>query len=153
MATRSTISIQTNDGSVYKVYCHWDGYLSNNGVLLRDFWNTPEKVMELVQHGDLSSLGSVIGEKHSFSNPYKYGTSEYFEWNTCHQKMCTFYGRDREETGVDVKVYEDFADYLKNCQFEEFDYIMRNGTWYVLMGEGEEFQLLSEAIELETADD
>ena len=31
MATRSTISIQKNDGTIRSVYCHWDGYCEHNG--------------------------------------------------------------------------------------------------------------------------
>ena len=45
MGTRSRIGIQLKDDSILSVYCHWDGYPSFNGRVLREFYNTPEKVV------------------------------------------------------------------------------------------------------------
>ena len=44
----------------------------------------------------------------------------------------TFYARDRGETGVQAKKFEDFEDYVENHQDEEYEYILRtDGKWYV----------------------
>ena len=118
MATRSTIALEFADGSVGQVYCHWDGYLENNGKILLENYTDPFKLQKLIDTGDLSSLAPEIGEKHDFDNPVK--------------GVCTFYGRDRGETGVDARYFKDFADYKKNHQCEEFEYILRtDGKWYV----------------------
>ncbi len=61
MATRSTIALEFADGTVGQVYCHWDGYLSNNGEILLASYTDPFKVRELIDLGDLSSLGAEIG--------------------------------------------------------------------------------------------
>jgi len=49
--------------------------------------------------------------------------------------MTTFYGRDRGEGGTDAKKFKDFADYVANHQYEEFEYILRNvngkAVWFV----------------------
>lgn len=57
MSTRSTISIEIGDNRYESIYCHGDGYLSHNGVLLVKYYNTPEKVRALIDLGDISYLG------------------------------------------------------------------------------------------------
>ena len=61
MGTRSRIGIQFSDNSVLSVYCHWDGYPSFNGKVLRDFYNTKEKASELINGGNISSLHTNVG--------------------------------------------------------------------------------------------
>ena len=56
MGTRSRIGIQLSDESILSVYCHWDGYPEFNGVKLVEHFNTREKVEELIDGGDISSL-------------------------------------------------------------------------------------------------
>jgi hypothetical protein len=56
MATRSVIGIIRPDNTIEAVYCHCDGYPSHNGVLLRDHYQTQEKVEALVAHGRISAL-------------------------------------------------------------------------------------------------
>ena len=56
MSTRSFIAKQIGDNEYLTVYCHNGGYLSYNGTLLADYYNTPEKVDELLKLGDLSYL-------------------------------------------------------------------------------------------------
>ena len=43
------------------VYCHWDGYPSFNGRVLNEFYNTPEKVADLIDGGNISSLRTNVG--------------------------------------------------------------------------------------------
>ena len=132
MATRSTIALEFADGTVQQVYCHWDGYLDYNGKLLAEHYTDPFKLRDLIDRGDLSSLGPEIGEQHEFDCPHKYGTPEYQAWADAKSEVCTFYGRDRGEEGVSAKRFANFADYKKNHQFEEYEYILRtDGNWYV----------------------
>jgi hypothetical protein len=136
MATRSTIALEYADGTVDQVYCHWDGYLSNNGQLLLKHWQDPFKVQKMMGLGDMSSLGEGTGEQHSFDDAV--GCSD-----------CTFYGRDRGETGTEAKRFKDFEDYEKNHQYEEYEYILRrDGEWYVSQY-GKPYTLLTEAVAAE----
>ena len=57
MSTRSMIAKQIAEDEYLAVYCHQDGYLSHNGALLLDCYNTPEKVDALLALGELSHLG------------------------------------------------------------------------------------------------
>ena len=61
MATRSRIGLQLTDGSVLSVYCHWDGYPKFNGVKLVEHFNSYDKVAELIDGGDISSLWTNLG--------------------------------------------------------------------------------------------
>jgi hypothetical protein len=151
MATRSTIALEYADGTVDKIYCHWDGYIDHNGKILFQHYVDPFKTQRLMDLGDVSSLGPDIGDKHEFDCPHKYGTPEYEAWTEAKREVTTFYGRDRGETGTGAKRYKDYADYRKNAQFEEYNYILRkDGNWYVEFY-GEFDGLLKEAIEREDA--
>ncbi len=134
MATRSTIALEYADGTVDQIYCHWDGYLDNNGQLLYKHYQDPFKVQKLMDLGDLSSLHADIGEAHDFDD------------RAACEDVCTFYGRDRGETGVGAKRFKDFEDYKKNHQYEEYEYILRtDGHWYVSQY-SKDYELLGEAI-------
>lgn len=65
MSTRSCIIIETEkDGKDFLVgaYCHWDGYLSHNGKILLERYNSKEKAQKLVlgSGGYISSLDDEI---------------------------------------------------------------------------------------------
>ena len=113
MGTRSTIAIQNEDGTVTGIYCHWDGYLSNNGRILEENYTTEEAVRELIALGDLSSLGETVGTKHDFDNAPR--------------GECNAYGRDRGETGVDADTRNRWDDFD-----QEFNYLFVPGEgWRV----------------------
>ena len=123
MATRSTIALEFADGTVQQVYCHWDGYLSNNGQILLRHYSDPFKLQRLIDLGAISSLGPEIGEKQDFDKR-----------DTHNDNWSLIYARDRGEDLVKHK-FKDYADYRANCQFEEYNYILRNvdgkTTWFV----------------------
>lgn len=130
MATRSTIALEFADGTVQQVYCHWDGYLEHNGKILFEHYSDPFKLRDLIDLGDISSLGPIVGDKHPFS-PHGDGDKEAYD-AAKNVGATTFYGRDRGETGVSAKRFADFADYKANHQREEYSYILRtDGKWYV----------------------
>ncbi len=124
MATRSTIAVETLDGRIQQVYCHWDGYLDHNGKILITHYKDWSKAIALVAMGDISSLRSELGEKHDFDQRYDVD-DERRQWTT-------FYGRDRGEGGCEAKTFENFEVYRQNHQYEEYEYVMRsNGEWFV----------------------
>ena len=43
------------------VYCHWDGYPSFNGRVLREHYTTVEQVRDLIDGGNISSLHTNVG--------------------------------------------------------------------------------------------
>jgi len=110
MGTRSTIALEFADGSVSQVYCHWDGYLDNNGKILSEHYMNPFKVRDLVELGDFSSLRETV--------------------EATAGEAYTQRGEDKE-----VRRYMDVTEYFAECQQEEYDYIMRQiegeATWFV----------------------
>lgn len=144
MATRSTIAMEFADGTVHQVYCHWDGYLENNGQILFKHYVDPFKTRDLIDQGDISSLGEVVGEKHDFSRLDTQMPED--EYERLYGHMTTFYGRDRGETGTGAKKFADFADYKENFCHEEYAYILRrDGNWYVKQY-SKDFELLADAL-------
>ena len=140
MATRSTIALEFADGTVQQVYCHWDGYLEHNGQILRDHYSNPFVLRDLIDLGAISSLGPKIGTKHPFSKFEIDSQNPDFDKLIAQVKLAdeqgftTFYARDRGEELV-KHTYKDYADYVKNAQREEYNYILRNvngqATWFV----------------------
>jgi hypothetical protein len=151
MATRSTIALEYADGTVDQIYCHWDGYLDHNGAILLEHYTDPFKVQQLVELGDLSSLNNEIGTEHPFSH---IGVMEGAEYDKLYGTMCTFYGRDRDETGVDARRFANFDDYKANHQYEEYEYILRQvdgkPVWFV-SEYGREYKPLADALKLQEA--
>lgn len=146
MGTRSTIALEFADGTVEQVYCHWDGYLAHNGQLLLNYYSNPFVLRDLIDLGDISSLGRIIGTKHPFS-PHGEGDKAAYDAAQA-AGATTFYGRDRGET-CPAKKFKDFADYKANHQYEEYEYILRNvngvGIWFVAE-HGDNYVELAQAI-------
>ena len=131
MGTRSRIGIMHGD-KVKSVYCHWDGYLEHNGAILQGHYYDSAKVNNLVALGDLSSLRPELGEKHAFSKFDLASQIEQRLHEEATQDMCTFYGRDRGETGTEFQVAHTFEEFLEQAEgcFAEYYYIMKDGVWY-----------------------
>jgi hypothetical protein len=62
MATRSTIGIKTEDGTIQAIYCHWDGYPEGVGVGLVENYNSKEQAQALIALGGFSSLMETLEE-------------------------------------------------------------------------------------------
>jgi hypothetical protein len=56
MATRSNIGIENENGRVSAIYCHWDGYPEYNGKILKEHYSDRNKLQQLLELGDISSL-------------------------------------------------------------------------------------------------
>jgi len=119
MGTRSLIGLLNADGSVTHIYCHWDGYPSNNGRILTEHYTDYQKIQELLKLGDLSSLGEEIGTKHSFDN--------------APENECNSYSRDRGEKDTKARKSKSIdaykADFKEN--WAEYAYLFDDGRWYV----------------------
>jgi len=127
MGTRSRIGVMHGD-KLKSVYCHWDGYLSNNGKILQAHYDSA-KANHLVSLGDISSLRPEIGVVHPFST---WDTDmSPAEYEAQFANMTTFYGRDRDETGVDFTVDQSYDEFLSKDYDYEYYYIMNDGVWYV----------------------
>lgn len=60
MSTNALIGITNDDGTIDMIYNHWDGYPEGVGKILIDCYNTKEKLRELINLGNISSLDEDI---------------------------------------------------------------------------------------------
>jgi len=108
MATRSVIAKLDSKG-VQAIYCHNDGYLSNNGKILDQHYTHEVHVNQLLAEGDISSLRDTIADT-------------------------TFYMRDRGESNKEATTLKDESALLEFA-FEQCDaevvYMFAFGSWYV----------------------
>ena len=129
MGTRSRIGVMHGE-KLKSVYCHWDGYLQHNGLILQNHYDSA-KANHLISLGDISSLKEEIGVEHPFSQfdvTPNLSQDEYYEK---YGKMTTFYGRDRKETDTDFTVDQSYDEFLSKDYDYEYYYIMRDSVWYV----------------------
>ena len=74
MATRSRIGLEQADGTIKSVYVHWDGYIDGVGETLKEHYNDPAKIEELLELGDISCLGTFYDKelaKESWEHQYE----------------------------------------------------------------------------------
>jgi len=110
MATRSIIA-KLDDKGIQAIYCHNDGYLSNNGKILDQHYQNEVKVDNLIAQGDASSLKDTIEDT-------------------------IFYHRDRGDCYEGVKAVNlNNETKLLEHAFEKCDaevvYMFAYGSWYV----------------------
>jgi len=110
MSTRSLICIQ-KENEIDTKYCHWDGYPSNNGVLLLENYKEEHEVEELLVNDEyISSLGSTVEDT-------AYGGE---------QRNVPYAREDNNRWLLEEDVIEGGAE----C-WAEYVYLFKNGEWYV----------------------
>ena len=121
MSTRSVIGILQDDKTVNSVYCHFDGYPEHTGYFLKKFFDTTEKVNNLISNGDISSLVSSQNwnrEKHPMINNK--------------QVLKTLYYVDRPEPWETIKPqkHKDLLEFFKRDDGDEYKYLfLPSGNW------------------------
>lgn len=129
MGTRCFIGMENEDGRIRAIYSHWDGYPTHVGLILYTYYKSPVKVMQLLDLGDVSSLGAEIGEQHDFSAsvPDVEGT-HISVWTTA-------YMRDRGETNehLNARWFPNRKEFLKACRdsWGEYAYLLTDKGWRV----------------------
>lgn len=137
MATRSTIEIKTRSGKTHLIFCHWDGYPSNNGRILLNYYRSAKKVKELISMGNLSSLERYIhpksvgrvskydSEKHIY---VKKTTTEPHSGDNKHMDVCVFWDRD---LGHDLKYCRSVSNINPYIDRDwEYRYVESERKWY-----------------------
>lgn len=111
MATRSYILKENDDGTYTGIYCHHDGYLTYNGAMLLDHYNTKDRVEKLLSMGNVSVLDTTI-------EPYP-GIAHDFE--SRQDGVSLFYKRDGESKEnedaeiVSIHDIDDPSSWIEYC--------------------------------------
>ena len=140
MATRSRIGIENEDGTVSSIYCHWDGYVSNNGKILVTHYTDRQKVKELIELGDISALAENVHPFEYMDNSDK-GVRMLKEFRAIPKFLHTFdrpqkgvvvaYHRDREEPYREPRANENLESYFEDDN-EEYGYVFTlKNEWIV----------------------
>ena len=133
MATRSAIGMVEQNGNVLSIYCHWDGYPEHNGMLLCKHWDDVYFVEQLMQLGNLSCLGSEIGERQNFDQPTD-------------SNWCLAYGRDRGERDSLAKSYGSASEFIREAAGDygaDYIYLFQDNQWRCWNYDGKEYNLYS----------
>jgi hypothetical protein len=95
-------------------------------------YNDQEKIEALLELGDLSKLGSMLGEKHDFDDSLK--------------DECTAYGRDRGESNTEKHFCNNKEELIVSARSYgvAYTYLFEDETWYVFMNK--QWQKLNEVI-------
>ena len=127
MSIRSVIGIINDDNSVNSVYCHYDGYPTYTGYFLKRFFDTTEKVNNLISGGDISQLAS----KSNWEN------IQYPMINN-KQVLKTLYYIDRPKSefinekweNVKPQKHKDLLEFFQRDSVDEYKYLfLPSGNW------------------------
>ena len=94
MSTRSLIAKKISEDKYLTIYCHSDGYLTYNGALLLDHYNSTEQVDKLLALGDISYLAERL--EPDPSSPHS------FDYDKRQEGVTLASGRDRGEKGTEA---------------------------------------------------
>lgn len=129
MATNARIGLKISSSKMISIYLHWAGSPGSVGIKLLKYFNSEQKVKELITMGNASIIGNTIGSKVNFDN---------FKVNE--NSQCLFYARDRGEINQEAETHE-IGDNRYNY---EFSYMFKCGAWYVRINKN--YVLLTEKI-------
>ena len=114
MSTNARIGLKLEDGSILSAYHHWGGYPEWLGRILKQEYNTKEKVAELLDGGNMSSCWS--------DNVYDYDKQEFVK----RDPQPEYYGGDSEAPRLS-RNFTQFAFDSKDG--EEFLYLFSDNEW------------------------
>ncbi len=135
MSTRSLIAVRDN-GVIKAVYCHNDDYPEDendypcNGKILREYYNSREQALELIELGSLYYIGPRIkpesGEAHSMDEPnFEITMAHHRDWG------------EELEPAAEYASSDDLYDDREN-HFAEYIYLFDNGRWVFTDGFAEQ---------------
>lgn len=134
MSTRCRIGIENKNGTITSIYCHHDGYLEGVGEILVNHYKAEEKIRQLMELGDMSSLGTEPVENlRGLENP-GYGTTD---WVKAYKELrpenqCIIYKTRGEYCPAKIhNSIEEYQKYSRDC-WGEYAYLFKDGEWFVL---------------------
>ena len=126
MSTRSNIAVDKDDGSIIRVYCHFDGYINEGvGQTLHNYYNDKDKATSLVSKGDISQLGT--DEEHT-----QFYKDRGFSWGRAHTQedwsnIQPISSADRYSMMNEMRgnLHIEYLYYFATCEH------VPEGQWYV----------------------
>jgi hypothetical protein len=131
MGTRSRIGYELPDHTVVSVYCHYDGYVENNGRILVDHYQDRDAVKELIDGGSMSSLRTThlwvtAAVRDEDGNIVK-DENDNWIYSPTRDAQPLYYTERGEELDVD---HTSFDEFISGHSGEEYSYLYDlNGNW------------------------
>lgn len=143
MSTRSRIGMTMPDGTVRSIYCHCDGYLKHNGLILLEHYSDPKVLAKLLDLGSLSYLGRRLEcvEPGDSPGPISEGTKAY------RRDMRRSFLETHSLTSTSEA---DFWKLYASAFDEEFGYLLRPTGWVYRKGGTRNLPLTHAAINRES---
>ena len=111
MSTRAMIGYLNSDtNKVTGIYSHWDGYPDGVGYNLKKFYGNPQRVLHLIDAGDVSAFDWDTGH----ANHYAF-RSTLVSWNTIDKKYDNEWDRgglDEKWDDVKPRLYKNIEQFL-----------------------------------------
>ena len=135
MATHASITLKQKDGKYKSVYLHNDGYPDGAGEKLKNYYNTYDKVDQLLNLGNLSSLG-----KNPIDDPKLWDMDYYFELARRNSEKINYNCRTykgRGDTDEDAIITDNLEDIIGN---NDYDYLFEDNKWYIVESNGDKVE-------------
>ena len=140
MSTRCRIGMELPDGKIKSIYSHWDGYPEGVGEKLQKFYKDPKDVEDLINLGDISSLGEYYDEELSKKDWTKFEITDPKEREDAilAAEKCTVAYKDRGED-CPPRIDEDEEEFISKAGrcCEEWMYLFKKDysgvyRWHVM---------------------
>lgn len=120
MATNCLIGVQPEDGdgSVEAIYCHYDGYPTMVGAILKARIRTEDEARDLINGGDISYLQGEDEDGNLDPLYYQY-----------------YIGKPWEK--IKPETFEDVSAFLEEAGNYSYAYLYANGGWEGYTGGGD----------------
>lgn len=140
MSTRGRIGLKLSDGKIKSIYVHYDSYEEGVGKMLKEHYNDPKKIEELLNLGDISVLGTFYDEELAKENWEKQYDREWRESERGKRASeMTLPYKDRGETEVEARIDENEQEYIAKAGkcWEDYIYLYKedyNGVyrWHIM---------------------
>lgn len=137
MSTRCRIGMKLSDGRIKSIYSHWDGYPDGVGRTLEKYYTDPKKIEELLELGDISSLGSYYDEEISKADWNKFDMPDRDVFIK-KAENCTVAYKDRGED-CPARIDEDEEEFISKAGKcgEEYMYLFKEDysgvyRWHIM---------------------
>ena len=111
MSTRAMVGYLNKDTKkVTGIYSHWDGYPTGVGLNLMKFYGNPQRVLHLIDAGDVSAIDWDTG--HSLHYAFR---STWVTWNKFDKKFNNEWDRgglDEKWDDVKPRLYDNMEQFL-----------------------------------------
>ena len=125
MSTNSYIGYLLPNGDVRSIYCHSDGYISHNGLILVENYQAARDIAQMVELGDMSCLRHNIHPTPSM--PHSRANRQ--------PVVSLYYSRDLREDGYETSGHEPENYGLEECieclEGDDHFYLWTGKEWLV----------------------